>query len=1414
MKDVKIGTKVINGKGKETEVTHIYPQGKLPVYKITFSDRTSVECADNHLWQVMEYGAGKSKRDLVLNTLQLKEKMQKGYKYRIPLPIIDCWDSPVELDPYLLGCLLGDGCLQHDQISICVPEEDIKNKIKNIINNMGYNFKHIAHYSYGIRANGKFGYNGNKGSINPLKDYLKEKGLLCKSIEKHIPKEYLYTTVENRIKLLQGLFDTDGWVCNNGKARSVLIFNTSSPQLSEDFAFLVRSLGGTDTVVIKKSKYCKKGSNEYIECNNTYQHTIKFANDLLPFTSKKHKSKYIEPQNKAIRRIDKIEYIGEEECQCIVVKSEDHTYLMDNLTVTHNSTVSTYSLCYELYKLMCLKNPNRFYLGANETIWILFFNLNLKLAEKTMWGKFQKALQMSPWFMERGTVTGRTNLVYQPNKDIKLGIGSTEEHALSVAVMFVAIDEMSFGDNDNVDYLQAGMMAIYNQLYLRLSSRFSKGGKIQGRMYLISSAKSTNAVLESFIRDNEGQPGMHVSRYKQWEVLPASKFSGKWFKLAVGNELLSSYIMGTQVTDEQVKEAEMKGYQVIDVPLETLHRFEMDLNRTLIDTCGIAVQSSYKYIPFKIVEPCIGDIKNPFKDEIIKTGLNDKLQISDFFYPELVPELLYSKKIFIHCDLSKSGDMTGISAVAVLGYKNQERYDNTGEQTLLKEIVFRHVFSVGIQCPANDELSMIKVKDFIHYLKYDLGWNIAGVSCDGYQSLMLLQSLKLDGFNTKEVSMDIIKNKECVGYTIFRNTLLEKRIKIIKCPTLIKEITNLEKNETSGKIDHPKQCLTGDTKIRMLDGSSKTILQLLNDYENNIPNYVYTFNEQKQIIEPKLIKNVWFTGYRNDIYKITLDNGEIIECTSNHPFMLRNGQYLSADKLQIGQSLMPLYTKISAKGLKGYRMYFEPMEGKWHYEHTQFDRVRKYNYIKGNITHHANYNKLDNRPCNLKYISKSQHTKVHNRVQSDEERHKRSESVKLWHQQNKNTEQYKLRTKRTIQSLKKYNQKHKEEIIQKHKNIVLSDETKEKMSRKNERLYTNGIIRKYFKISQPIPEGFIRCESQSKLHSKRYNLTRLEQKLVLNINKKIKQERKRLDTLNNKLYKQLNKFTKPNRIKNRKMPKRPYKLKRKTQINNLKSAIKKVAYCKLNNNKPYNTLTKTELYKAGTIFRNIGHPELKTVGTKQMSKCRWYTNGIQEIYTKNFQNIPVGFYPGRCKTVKNHKIISIEKINIYKKVYDLEIEDNHNFALDTGIFVHNSTRILEDGTKIKSVGKDISDSLGGAIYNATLSVDLNELDYMENVTISNKSEMITTLSPLNYNKVDEMFGFYQNVDGSISISDNDNNIKEDIDINNEIDNEINKNIKENNEIVKKIKQESNTNLSDNQILDIYKDFTDDGFIIM
>ena len=347
---------------------------------------------------------------------------------------------------------------------------------------------------------------------------------------------------------------------------------------------------------------------------------------------------------------------------------------------------------------------------------------------------------------------------------------------------------------------------------------------------------------------------MHVSRYKQWEVLPASKFSGKWFKFAVGNDMLESKILGVlgkDIKEEDIMEAERQGYEIIDVPLEMLHRFEMDMNRTLIDTCGIAVQSSYKYIPYRIIQPCFGLHQNPFKQEIIKTGLKDSYQIKDFFLPELVGEMIYSKKVYIHCDLSKSGDMTGISAVAVLGYKNQNRFDDTGGNSTLKEMVFRHIFTIGLKCPANDELSMIKVKDFLHYLRYDLGWNIAGVSCDGYQSLMLLQSLQLDGFTTKEVSMDIVKNKEDIGYTVFRNTLVEQRIKLINLYELTRELTNLEKNESTGKVDHPKQ------SVKVVNG--ETIKSVGKDLADSLGGAIYNATLSVDVNDLDFIDGVTIT---------------------------------------------------------------------------------------------------------------------------------------------------------------------------------------------------------------------------------------------------------------------------------------------------------------------------------------------------------------------------------------------------------------------------------------------------------------------------------------------------------------------------------------------------------------------------
>lgn len=156
-------------------------------------------------------------------------------------------------------------------------------------------------------------------------------GLRCKSIDKHIPEEYLFTTYENRLSLLQGLMDTDGEI--GGRT-----FSTSSKKLAEDVAFLARSLGMVVTVTTREPSYVNKKTGERVKCNTSYRMYFRFRNDVLPFKTKKIIDSFVPFQHLPHKKIVDIKYIGDVECQCIYVSSDSHTYITDGFAVTHNTT--------------------------------------------------------------------------------------------------------------------------------------------------------------------------------------------------------------------------------------------------------------------------------------------------------------------------------------------------------------------------------------------------------------------------------------------------------------------------------------------------------------------------------------------------------------------------------------------------------------------------------------------------------------------------------------------------------------------------------------------------------------------------------------------------------------------------------------------------------------------------------------------------------------------------------------------------------------------------------------------------------------------------------------------------------------------------------------------------------------------
>lgn len=128
-------------------------------------------------------------------------------------------------------------------------------------------------------------------------------------------------------------------------------------------------------------------------------------------------------------------------------------------------------------------------------------------------------------------------------------------------------------------------------------------------------------------------------------------------------------------------------------------------------------------------------------------------------------------------------------------------------------------------------------------------------------------------------------------------------------------------------------CFSGDTKVSLVDGREVTFKELVREHEEGIENFCYTIRNDGKIGVEK-ISNPRLTKKDAGVVKVTLDNGEEIVCTPDHRFMLRDGIYKEATNLESGDSLMPLYRKMSDKNEKNitiddYEMVLDPKSETW-----------------------------------------------------------------------------------------------------------------------------------------------------------------------------------------------------------------------------------------------------------------------------------------------------------------------------------------------------------------------------------------------------------------------------------------------------------------------------------------------------
>lgn len=515
------------------------------------------------------------------------------------------------------------------------------------------------------------------------------------------------------------------------------------------------------------------------------------------------------------------EYTGERKCTVFPYWLEKLQEIFpDNLTTRYNTLILTGSIglgksfiavicqLYLLYRMLCLKDPYTYYgLQPIDKITFSMLNVTLDAAQGVGWDKMQQLLQSSDWFMSRGNMNAsRTNPQWQPPKGIELVFGSSNRHVVGRALFSNFSDEVNFGVGNNVEKQKAKLKKMISQIDARMISRFGKGTYLPTMNIIASSKDSEQAFMESYIemkRQNESKTTLIVDE-PQWVVRndKGSPDDPGSFYVAIGNKFLAHELLPVGIPEAEVERYRDKGYRLLKVPPIYREAFEDNLDLALTDNAGISTSSSTKYISgIRLNQAKDETYLNPFTKDVIEVGNNpeDYLQYANFFDLSRVNPTDMSRPLFIHLDMSLSGDKTGIAGVWITG----KRPTQNGED-MSKELEFKVAFSVSIKAPKGYQVSFEKNRTFIRWLK-DRGFAVKGVSSDTYQSAQIQQQLKADGFHTKILSVDRVdSDRTCKPYAFLKSAIYERHIKIYKkCDLLTEELTSLERL-SDGHIDHPK----------------------------------------------------------------------------------------------------------------------------------------------------------------------------------------------------------------------------------------------------------------------------------------------------------------------------------------------------------------------------------------------------------------------------------------------------------------------------------------------------------------------------------------------------------------------------------------------------------------------------------
>jgi hypothetical protein len=434
--------------------------------------------------------------------------------------------------------------------------------------------------------------------------------------------------------------------------------------------------------------------------------------------------------------------------------------------------VSTVACAYIVYKLLCLKDPARYYgKPSGDAIDIINVAINAQQAKNVFFKGFKSKIERSPWFAGKYNAKA-DSIEFDKSITVYSGHSERESHE-GLNLLLAVLDEISGFASEVGTGNEQGKTAenIYKAFRGSVDSRFPDLGKV---------------VLLSFPR----YQGDFIS--KRYEDVIAEKETIEKKHLFIMNEDLPHDDPNNQF-EIAWEEDTILSYKVPKVL--ALKKTTWDVNPTRkIDDFKLAFYTDLgdAMMRFACTPTFASDAFFKQKDKLekcmtLRNPVDNFRRFDESFKPD--PEKIY----YIHADLAQKHDKCAVAIAHVDKWVNIQvikDYEQVAPMVIVDAVAWWEPKAEG---PVN----LSEVKQWIINLRRQ-GFNIGVVSFDRWQSFDIQQELKAVGIKTDTVSV-AKRHYEDLAMMIY-----EERVAIPRIPLLLEEMSELKIMKNT-RVDHPRK---------------------------------------------------------------------------------------------------------------------------------------------------------------------------------------------------------------------------------------------------------------------------------------------------------------------------------------------------------------------------------------------------------------------------------------------------------------------------------------------------------------------------------------------------------------------------------------------------------------------------------